>query len=74
MPNHQWWLSNEIEALVKREEQGVCIAGEGGERRCKPIVIDQNNRDKWRKGENWKGLGNETEIDWFCENVECFEN
>lgn len=31
MPNHQWWLSNEIEAPVKREEQGVCIAGEGGE-------------------------------------------
>lgn len=63
MLNHQWWLSNEIEALVKREEQGVCIAGEGGEGRCKPIVIDQNNRDKWRNGENWKGLGNEIEID-----------
>jgi hypothetical protein len=31
MLNRQWWLSNEIEALVKREEEGVCIAGEGGE-------------------------------------------
>jgi hypothetical protein len=31
MRNHQWWLSNEIETLVKRDEQGVFIAGEGGE-------------------------------------------
>jgi hypothetical protein len=36
--------------------------------------MDPNNRDKWRIGENWKGLENETEIDWFCENVEGLEN
>jgi hypothetical protein len=57
MSNHQQWLSNEIETLAKMQNhggRGVYVAGEGVEGRCKRILIDRNDREKWSNERNEK--------------------